>query len=1290
MAMSSDPRLRIELTVASDQPNLLAGLEAFLQLGLISDSQVRRLARHQLACELPLSLQPESVMAVSTPERAAQAVVALAPEPVPAATSPTAKLSENPILVGLQAWSAELSVRWLLLVGVFLVVLSSAVLAASQWQYFPPVGQYGILLAYTLAFWGASVWTRQSATLHLTSQMLTLTTLLLLPINFWVMDVFGLFSSGMGWVVAIAASISLTVMGYRLFKPYLNSPYSALFCYTGLALPWLQWGWNLPYVPLFAPYAGTLLTTAVLLWIDHKSALIPSEPIVVESEPDLNPDVNPTPPPASLLWITLLGAVLLLLGRAILVRHVPLEQMGLAVALGGWLMAWLDRRSKAPLWKTVGISLLVIGRLQVTTADTAWQALIISGLALYLFWEWLKVNRENPQPHRSQSLTLFALWITHIQVLWPLWRLVPTALQTWLVTFPTQWVGTAGMPEALLGVVLLPDVGLHFKVAQIFHQRQQPILARNTQRFALLLSVGLMLLSLGNPGLRSLNLTLSALAMIIYGQRQQLTSSVPFAYGLQFLTISAIASWIATLFPTLSDPIWAGLLLGGCLVEWALAGWRLRTALWQRSAWICGLILASCSYVLILAESSVPSWTWIWYAIPLLATRLALRTGFPQATAAATCSTICLFVMPFLTFDYLLPRLGGMVLATGLMVFNSRQIPTLLMAAIAVGFGVTSYWVGLFALGRHFTIELFLNAPFVLTGILWALRRGFQNQTSQWHLQYQRALGGWAMTLQHLHLCWLTYIFCLSYLFNVTSIGNTNTNWNQGLTFACVLGSLVMVYRLWQVFDNWGFWLLAWSVQLLSLVLTLVLGKSPDAAGFAEFGLAFLTLIAGYFWTRRTQQPYLSSWHGIPIVFAVIARLLQLDEWTALSGLGTVAVAAVCLIVGQRAPQLRWLTYPGVGLVTAGLYDLLIYQLMQFPAGQPGDSGVILSLLAALLAIIYRLLTTPLITRLSLPRSGGLVIAHAHWGLAHAFLLGALSTGLTISAQWALVGVAALLASYAIGQGRQVPAWIYIGAAESYLAIAGGCSLVFSSPQLQMGGAAIAAIVATITCALPWSRWGWRENPWHQSACVLPGLILLLTLDQVTIVGLLLVAGFYVGFARLKSAIRWSYISVLISDWAILRLLRQYDWSSPFAIVFLVSASFLYVAEVDPALNQNPSQEERHWLRLFAIAILGIAALHESDGQFLGGLLAAGLGLALASIGIFRKIRAFLYGGTLLFVLKVIRQLWLFIADYSLLLWAIGIALGLVLIWIAATFEARRTETLALLRHWQAELADWD
>lgn len=76
--------------------------------------------------------------------------------------------------------------------------------------------------------------------------------------------------------------------------------------------------------------------------------------------------------------------------------------------------------------------------------------------------------------------------------------------------------------------------------------------------------------------------------------------------------------------------------------------------------------------------------------------------------------------------------------------------------------------------------------------------------------------------------------------------------------------------------------------------------------------------------------------------------------------------------------------------------------------------------------------------------------------------------------------------------------------------------------------------------------------------------------------------------------------------------------------------------------------------------------------------------------GLALRIRAFLYVGTVTFIVEILRQIWFFINDYSFLLWAMGIILGIAFIWIAATFESRREQMTSMLRGWVTELEDWD
>jgi hypothetical protein len=85
-----------------------------------------------------------------------------------------------------------------------------------------------------------------------------------------------------------------------------------------------------------------------------------------------------------------------------------------------------------------------------------------------------------------------------------------------------------------------------------------------------------------------------------------------------------------------------------------------------------------------------------------------------------------------------------------------------------------------------------------------------------------------------------------------------------------------------------------------------------------------------------------------------------------------------------------------------------------------------------------------------------------------------------------------------------------------------------------------------------------------------------------------------------------------------------------------------------------------------------------------------GLGLALGVLGLALRVRAYLWAGTLGFGLGVLRQGWLLITTYRLLLWGMGILLGLLLIWTAANFERRREQVGFRPSAWIEQLQSWE
>ncbi|MBE9018057.1 hypothetical protein IQ272_18290, partial [Chroococcidiopsidales cyanobacterium LEGE 13417] len=354
--MTSQPeRIEIKLTIPATQPQLLEGLDLWLRLGLLSETQVIQICRTYLVCALPVPEVTPQADFITTP----------ATETLPARTRPAPILSRI-----LSSLMEEISVVWLLFLGVFMVVVSSGVLAASQWQNFSAVGQYAILFGYTLAFWFAYWWTRQRPNLSLTSRILQVTTLSLIPVNFWAIDGFQLWWDGLGLIVGAIAILSLSAIAWTLLQAALPIRVNTV------ALSWLQLGWIIPGFPLIAIYSGTVGTAGVL-W--HR----------VEKRQ------------ASLIDLGMSGVVLaistlLLLGRGVLRAGVPIDAIGLALGICGWVLCWLTRRQVQPLLTRTGIGLLVLGWIVAVNVEPPWQAIAVSILGI-----WLLAN--------------------HLQRLWQVW-----------------------------------------------------------------------------------------------------------------------------------------------------------------------------------------------------------------------------------------------------------------------------------------------------------------------------------------------------------------------------------------------------------------------------------------------------------------------------------------------------------------------------------------------------------------------------------------------------------------------------------------------------------------------------------------------------------------------------------------------------------------------------------------------------------------------------------------------------------------------------------------------------
>ncbi|OLP17711.1 hypothetical protein BST81_15445 [Leptolyngbya sp. 'hensonii'] len=1267
MAVHPDPDrpIKLLLTLQGDAPQLLAGLEALLHLGLLSDAQVKQLSQQHFTCAVP-----EPVVAQPAPESLALDLVPASP-----ASSP------GLVVQGLQSLMAEISVLWLLFLGVFLVVVSSAVLAASQWKHVPPEGQYSILLAYTLAFWVAATWTGRRPDLGLTARMLQITTLLIIPVNFWMMDGFKLWATDLGRIVGIVATLSLTGVNVLLLRSA-TGPLPKLTLLNSIGLSWLHWGWSLPGFPLGATYIGTI-GTALSLFYRHESTTRSTE---VQPEPDRSPNLG---------LITLTITTLLLIGRAILMARVPVSELGLALGICGWLLCWLARHDfQRRVWSQAGVGLMLVGWGVSIGTPVPWQAIGVSVLGLWLLADRLLKNRR--------PIALTAFFLVGLQTYVLLRQLIPEERRQTIVAFCIQQVGEIGMPDALPGIALFPYLWLTLLAVDWLRRREYLPLVQRTERLALLLGIGMTLASSLNQTVLAINLSLTTvtLALVIWKR-------APLGDWLIYLThvlgLAAIATWIDVLFPELDQHFWAALFLAGMVIEWgvtALGPWTR----WRRSAWILGLVLAGIGYQLLIDRvSDGYDWGWMWLVAPASLTTLAYRSRFPPQIAAAWFSTVGLVALQVLTVPTAPLRILGLGTATILMLLNMRQLQHLLAAVVTIGlglsFGAVVLWEILTEQGEiPFGVWLLIQAIAVLG--LWLFRLALLRRDNPLSLAYRLASDGWAIVISGITLQWMT-LYSLGLYLKVFS--PELPDWRH-LTAATVLTGAIALRTLPQG-TNLGYFGLAWGLETVLLQGIALLGPSIDRLAMGNLALGLGLQLLGDFWMRRfSSRIYPASWHIIPLLYGLLGFMLQHRDFTATTGLFTLGLALIGIGIGRRLAA-NALTYLSLLAVSVGAYELLIYQLQQAKGGSAGDGLVLLAILAVTFAIGFRLMCRRLATFLRLTEPGLRAWGYLHWAFATALLLMALTLPLSVSGGYLWSGTLAATALYGLLQGRMQPGtilsfprfWTYAGIAAAVLSLSGLLYLVTPDKTgLEQWAGAIAGLFALPMYSLPWGRWGWPVSPWRRSAAGLPLLVTLPLIIPSSTLSLLLVATFYAWLARASGRLRLSYVGVLLADYVFLRILEQYQLTDPLWFAAIVGGSLLFVAQVDPYLQAQPEREKRHWLRCLAIGLIAFTAFYQSDRSDLsfsslalsGGTIGFAIGLVLAGLAL--RVRAFLYVGTALFILKVLRQLWLFIDNYALVLWAILGVLGLLFILVAANFEARRSQFTALLRYWVDALSTWE
>jgi hypothetical protein len=912
---------------------------------------------------------------------------------------------------------------------------------------------------------------------------------------------------------------------------------------------------------------------------------------------------------------------------------------------------------------------------------------------------------------RGTPMDVAAIFVIGLETIWLGWLLVPSQLQQWAIATGTQLTHSQNAPWALLSVALFPYVVFMLALTDRLYRADKAQLANFGEQLTLVFGISLTGLSLLNPTLRSLNLLLSTITLGRVSQRR-LPTRISLVYMTQIAGVLTLCSIIDRLLPNLNTQVWASIVLAVAVAEWLFS--CVGNGVWQRSAWHMGLGLAVLSYALLWKNAQSASfgsgngsenWGLIWLITPMTLTCLAILGWKNPASVVARptlngwLSVAALGLAQSLTLPLSGGRLISLAVASALMFLNTQYLRHKLSALITVGFGLSVIaallWEGVPGLPR-LSIEGWFVAGAVCTVGLWLVRTLLSRRENELVAIYAEATDKWAIALCSVELLLLSVHSLFVYQ------GLAQAGFFYLTSSAIILGAIV--YRSWQQPTNWGFYGIGWCLELL---IAEVLGfgeRSIIKIAIANIALGLITQLLGEWWRRKHRLEQLPNrWHILPLVYGVFGAVLRSSSFANWTGLSTLAIALIAIGVGRRRQEFKPLVYLGLVGVSISVYELLLYQLLQVPGGAFGDSLIALSVLGTGIMYAYRILSPWLVDYLRLTTEELKVVAHVHWAVSSCLLLCATFTPIAINRLVGL-GVGVFLIRYAIFQGRsplspplirgvggitKAETWVYLGLLE----IAGlriywihtAVGRLFAGPLLPWR-APIASVVAYFLYILPWERWGWSKRPWQNAAYILPLIYLWESRAEIYPVGLLITAGFYAFVAKFSEKFRFTYVSVVLIDWALFRWFSGLHLTDPLWYVTVIGLSLLYVAQCDPGLRLPEMKASRHWLRLLGSGLIcGWAIVFHQDTAFVPGifsLIAIFAGLAL-------RVRAFLYVGVGTFFITSFYQLVIFSLRYPFFKWVVGLLVGIVLISIAANFETRREQLNSLLRNTTEELQEW-
>jgi hypothetical protein len=1252
----------------------------------------------------------------------------------------------------LQSFVEEANLNWLLYLGIFLIVASSVFLVASQWSSIPYVLQYLILLLYTSGFYVAAWQMLSRFALRRTGSALIVVTTLLIPLNFWGMQVLGLFQHVAGWLLALPASGWLGLMAY-LCAAHVHRKMGLRFALGFVPLAMAQ-----AVIGFWDPWWGTLVVSLLVLGIVWQWTHLPEPPFADDTH-------------RRTTWIYLLGGLayggLLTIGR--LFAHADLSPadplLGALVSIWAVALLLVARHGAAPeqpagatILHLIAYGMALCGMVVARPAPGwLWLSAVIAGSI------FVQATRWHGRPF---YFYLASLAVALAYFYSP--ALLPVVTAAWRDHLAAS-MGYASLPWPFYGLTLFPLALLALGTGRELQRRQHP-LARHALGLSAALAAGCLAMAWNDPIAQGWSLALTTLYGILVFQVVPYPGLPSFPTATGLLTVLSLGNWLSgralytapDAFSAVLGGRWTATgirLLALLAVLWTAMGYRL----WWRWRWTPA------------AERVPPSpWQQPLLHVGIVAAAAALYGGWQHLTVLALVSAVSLA--------------AAHVHRNGLFQIALLVLLQLTLLSGLVWYLSDSAWF--LALGvLH---ALCLAAAIACTGILERMPpppAPFR-RLGRW-LALAMDSGTWPGDATQLHSAlWYgfkasAYLYGAVLLFfqGLTVLQGVSWAWRDPLSLLSLWTSsgtsvawLVMPFVLAPLVQAFWIYLLprfALAVVLLGAltgIYWLLFSISVTPGAVAGITLVFASLALGAVrWWEMAPAAYVSDlslpadgpWRSLSTRWAyrVIPGLLGLGlvettfsltigtsaaiGWAALVWCGYGILVHPALARGEVPSQLsatskasKRAAYVSLSLVTLGCYWLLFRYVHLHATGRSDVTalGVPMAVIATLFACLWQGVTWKyLLTETVQKASAAGLLAPARavgldWcrsGLYHRLAIGhALLAFVTVTVAMigaadqsvimilaglgvyaALAGLAAAFASWSNRHRTRARAegWVYI----AQLCLACIYAYLRRTTDVLTALDAYAAIVLILGAyiLIGVKQLATRE---HLDFVVRPTYVvsLLTAVGTILTVGwqaliaaptlmspmaTWLAAGFFTHLARHARLKPFVYAAALLFNGGLYLLWWAIGLSDQQGFLIPAGVLLLWLAQCN---RRDLSRATVNRLRLTGLLIIygssAFALLQGGIGVGLPALILAVTCVLGILAGIALRIRAYLYLGALFLLLDVAEQLLFFSTQYAPAKWIIGFSLGLLLVGLAVLFESRRETVLARIKAVTQELTQWE